>query len=667
MPSEPIRIGSTFGKAVAPRSRQKAGSRSTFAVSNRPVRDVVLGAYAACNLRVSGHVRSRAEFLQSSVTDRPDVWLPLIKAACHQLRKFSLEGGELDRSNILVSKYQFNRVDRARAFQLSLISRALPAATKKKCESTLADFIKTATVPSHHSFDPPVRFEALASYLKDGISGSFEDEEPGFPGSSSSYDFTRSQGGQAAAFVAALDPLTSERLKDTCSRQVSSFDRRLAKMLTRQSLEKFSSQETVNVMRIIPLAERGYKSRIVTCSQPSLVSRAHKARRFLWRIILRTPQISRHLGSPQSRIRVGPRGWIVSTDMNKATDEISHSSLAWFCLQFNIPPDLVYEGFFVDTGKEVLPYVRGCPMGMPCSWAILSLFHYMCFRAAGVNRFAIRGDDAIARLTHREWGRYRSLLKLIGFSLNLEKTFRSPDAGTFCEKCYHLKGEYLCLQPSFPLRILNPEDKTLAIRDIALTAKESMVDSFVVRRIFTHGMPSIFALAKKYGVPLFLPSFYGGLGFPPSRKTMTTQKQSDKIRWADTHGLSMPVQVTVTGNNMKKAVSKLSGLRYTSSANETCVHIERLISEVVQPASLLDILDGSRKEVKTSLHRFLKLLSRRYSEIPRARGSYRQRCSTLFDRQVLVSRASVKSTLKHVCMDNERPKESFGRSFFLNF
>nr|QIR30297.1 RNA-dependent RNA polymerase [Plasmopara viticola lesion associated narnavirus 18] len=609
--------------------------------------NVVLAAYAACGWKVRGACQQQA-YLISCYIARDWKFCFHVKAQCNLLRKYSLTGEPVG-SNLLVPWHRLHRLTRDEAWQLSLVARSLPAPKQSYLAREELRFVETATTPRHQPFVSTNRFDALAKYLVETDPTPQAFCEPGTPGGSSCFSHTRSQGGSAAAFAAELHPDDRSALS---SHDMGGRARARRKNALKRSLADFSKKKLKNVMRPIAIGERGCKARLVTCSDPHIVSRAHSERRRLWRIILRIPQISRHLGKPAARIRLDPYGSVVSTDMSKATDCFSHEALSWFCLQFNIDPSLVYSGFGVQPEGEdcVLDYARGAPMGMPCTWAILSLIHYMILRHVNCVEFAIRGDDAICRLGPQHWIQYRVLCQRFGLEINEKKTFLSSDRGTFCERMYTLVGDTLHLQPSMSLRIFNPEDKVGALRDSYSAGKDSLLPPDKVYRIFQYGMPWAFFLAKKYKVPKHLPTYYGGLGLPPRGGSRCTRRMAGRLRWIDTHGVPFPVILSVSGSAFKKL--QLDKLKFSVSTSNPCYHFDRIFTDTLNVATIQSIADGTYREFKLSPHKYLTALRKRWLSVPVAPCTGRRRYEHLYDRELLVSATSMEEVFGHKSLND---------------
>lgn len=401
-------------------------------------------------------------------------------------------------------------------------------------------------------------------------------------------------------------------------------------------------------MRPVALSERGNKCRLVTCSNPSHVSRAHGIRSRLFQGLFEIPEISRFLGKAPARIFVGHSGWLVSCDMSQATDTVKHSAAAWICSRLNIDPKLVFEGFLLETPEGVFRYLQGIPMGMPASWSILSVFHYLCLKAAGILNFAIRGDDAVFRTHEEKYQRYLSLVREVGFVMNLKKTFVSPSHATFCEEFYVLDGDFITKVPTVSLRVFNPEQISLSSIQESLSS-----DAYTPEKrhsIARLGAPYLFAFAKKYKVPAYLPTYYGGLGLPPKTARSSCNKRFEaKIRTIDTQGFNLPCIAAIRGPNSNRSSRGLAALRWSVSSDCRCTHYERLRSEMVMSSFLQDLKEGKAVRQPPSIPRQLRAQASAWSKV---HPSYSDGMSgrpylSLYGRQIYPVASDLESVFSH--------------------
>lgn len=477
------------------------------------------------------------------------------------------------------------------------------------------------------------------------------------PRSSATLFSSRAHHGATSDFVQTL---TTDELKaaDRSAALGTTRDRLMAKSMLNTAARRFSELPYSSDLTPVSVPERGYKCRVVTKSDPRLICRAHEERSRLWRILLRIPQISRNLGAIPRVIRVARTGILVSTDMSQATDALSHKALSWICLEFNIDSRLLYEFSVVEPGKDRVPYLRGCPMGTPVSWAVLSLLHYMILRTVTGNKyFAICGDDAIARMDMLTFNWYKDMLFSVGLELNLSKTFLSDSYGTFCEGYYKAsKGDrgLLSRLPAVPTRVFNPSesDWTSNIQQIFKEYVNLGVSLRKLNRATKVAFPHVYYMCRNYQVNPYLPTFLGGVGLPPPRDDCyLTVEEKAVYRWVCTHGTSFPIPNSMTGNHLKLLQPKLSAIKYSTSTIDPCPHVERVITDLTMAAEIADVSDGSRTERKFSMATVIRSMSRRYRLLPRAWGGDLRltKIIDVWNMELKASRASVRSATGHSC------------------
>jgi len=273
----------------------------------------------------------------------------------------------------------------------------------------------------------------------------------------------------------------------------------------------------------------------------------------------------------------------------------------------------------------------------------------MCMRSVGLRHFAVRGDDGIARMTNDQWLQYVETVESLGMSINKSKTFLSNTHGTFCEKFYVLKGSTLVVRPSLSVRIFNPEDKALVIRDMSRTVLDSQLPIERLHRAFSKGASWAFTLARRFKIPMYVPSTYGGMGLPPpSWKWKTHRDETFKIRWAATHGLSFGSQLIVGGRNVRAVASLLQGVVMSISTQNPCYQLPRLTMELLTPAAIADVAEGCRFERKLKPHKFCRELQKKWQSIPLAKGSRDYFYRDLFNHVLLPTQTSLKSALGHM-------------------
>jgi len=272
----------------------------------------------------------------------------------------------------------------------------------------------------------------------------------------------------------------------------------------------------------------------------------------------------------------------------------------------------------------------------------------MILRHTGARRFALRGDDAVARLTSRQFNSYKDLLDRFGMEINRKKTFFSTDSVTFCERMYMLRGEHLHIVPSLSLRFTNPELDGQVLRDLHMLFRESGLPVGRAHKCATIGAAYAFDLCKKFKVNPYLPSYYGGLGLPPPDEAAKASSfASSKVRYIDTHSIGLPVQLRFTGTETKKVSERFSELKYSVSTQEGCTHVEKFIADILLPACTQDMINESYREIKLTPTRFMRMIAKTFKDVPSHRGVRRRRYLDMWDRVVKVSTASTRKVFGH--------------------
>jgi len=312
-------------------------------------------------------------------------------------------------------------------------------------------------------------------------------------------------------------------------------------------------------------------------------------------------------------------------------------------------------------------------MGLPASWAILSLLHYMVFRSLGLRSFAIRGDDAIARMTESQWRRYQSLVSMIGFPVNKKKTFIDPKRGTFCERFYALDGDELKLQPSLGLRVCNPEGDIPA-RDQEVNWRDSLLSTTRCHRFARIACSDLFDLCSKFKLPKYAPSFYGGGGLPPPSETARCSPRFEAIaRTIDTQGIGLPPIIKQKGRASDRIEKILKTVKWSTSTQLTCPHVERMFNELLAPAGVEDCLNGTYSQKVFSKNRYFSMLKKSLSRVPPSfdAGMRGRRYIDMYQRTPLPTLASVQAAFDHRCRLKDaklgRSVTRFFPTFFLNF
>jgi len=515
-------------------------------------------------------------------------------------------------------------------YQLSRLGRALPYPDKATIDQSLNRWVQLCTDSSDKTlftadFSDRVleTFQGLASrYRRKTVKMAGYD----VVGHSACLEFNRKEGGRVTAFVehAARSSRTGKlnlrrrrvpgansvyeaRIGNERKQWVWNYVTPVSRRRYEPLARKFVEQPLQPSHGLVPVGvpELGNKVRVVTKSPAHLVSVAHSVRKVLYGVLKGIPQVQLGLdGSPPS-IPVGPASsnrLVVSADMSGATDTMYHPWLDLCCSLLGIDPRLTHREMTVNG----LPYTRGCPMGLPVSWLLLSLTHFsIAIVVDPQGRFCIRGDDLIAYWTKVQWETYRLLCEQVGFVLNLSKSFRAKRGGTFCEELYRHSGSYLRRVGTLPVRLFAqpPEKGTAPLLSLASTL-ETYASMGCSRELIykclelTQGPWLRFA--RSLGVHPALPVAFGGLGFPPRephrRLPYLVSRKVDAI--ATGAAVASPIFLLNTGRNMVALGKCLSKIHYRVTDNVNCPHLPLTVPSLMERAAVADLSEG-RKEVKS--------------------------------------------------------------------
>jgi hypothetical protein len=250
---------------------------------------------------------------------------------------------------------------------------------------------------------------------------------------------------------------------------------------------------------VLPVLEYGWKVRFVTKSPAELVRLGHAVRNRYYPLLLhpRMPETRDGLATDRCtgfvvRFEKGRR--VFSADFSNATDTIYVEVLDRVakvlgvginvlyghavnfrpkdhCCDVRYDRHHMYSGISVTckSGEDHLfSTQRGLYMGLPSSWTILSLIHFLIAkkvddmtpqRSVVISKktkkqrfrrrrlFRIRGDDLISYWTLLQIAEYRKICNSVGLILNEDKTLESQYRGTFCEEPWCLTELDGCLTP----------------------------------------------------------------------------------------------------------------------------------------------------------------------------------------------------------------------------
>jgi len=313
-----------------------------------------------------------------------------------------------------------------------------------------------------------------------------------------------------------------------------------ANMAWRSLGGEYTSPYEALKVRVIGLAERGWKARIVTAGVVDEQVRAHVLRDVFFPLLDRLPvahkgeadEIARCTKLSQKTVA----GWWLSTDLTAATDYgrrdvaaavwkgvlrglVSRGKLdeasaehGWREISALLGP---HEATYPDSSVHTT--TRGWLMGNPLTWLTLNLVHCGVLDAAGLLGSAVvKGDDALVRGSRGSLEEYLFIMEMAGFKINRSKTFWSRESGLFCEVAYSKEGpiETVPVKELFPLRV-----ESLAQLDQKLERFNQKQRSRIVRFVWASAQRSgLLKRCSDLGIPTSAPRCLGGLGLPHRRR-----------------------------------------------------------------------------------------------------------------------------------------------------
>jgi len=359
----------------------------------------------------------------------------------------------------------------------------------------------------------------------------------------------------------------------------------------------------------IAVKTHGLKIRGVTKNNPSRVVLAHLYRNKLFRIATTCRGTREALSDTPIVLSFGPRSeaQYYSIDLTKASDGLKLSWISRLCEIFELPPELVYD-FSVD-GIEVK---RGLFMGMPLTWPLLTITHYLiCSFVDPKGFWYLKGDDLVCYWTEIMFYRYKVLLRVVGLILNEKKTFVSKNHATFCEGFYRSFKHELRLVPNYPLRglIHKPRDGQF------IENCSNLAWSFVRRGLNRHKSFGLLELCYSYelakfrksGIQLFYPQYLGGLGLPPLDTEVKLTKGISRYVQGIYLGVYQAKKLYIapsSGPNVKFFFENyVNKIRYSYAVpkKERCNHIDSIIGEKTKRASANDSFFSPKQIKKASL------------------------------------------------------------------
>jgi hypothetical protein len=367
--------------------------------------------------------------------------------------------------------------------QLARLNRALPIATKTVCDKAI---VKHREVLTSDALPAPGALRIIAEFIRTrvyalALAPGFKlgKSQPKALGSAS-LSSTRSVGGQAADLGEAVP--TARIISGTDVQYEGTYDRygpygyrveyggapvTAGKLAWQQvCLERPDlGSDVVDVSRlpgarVVALAERGLKARVITAMETNEIVRGHALRDIFWPLVEAEPTFclsdDREVET-MGQLQVAPGDRICSTDMEAATDFapfITARAVWWGILLGLVDAKVLSRKVAEDVleeivqlhlgphrcesdGQEAFVSKRGWLMGHPLTWMTLSWLHFgVASSTVGSRSCALKGDDAVVVSSPEYIDQYLTLLERVGMKINRWKTFISKDSAVFCEASY---------------------------------------------------------------------------------------------------------------------------------------------------------------------------------------------------------------------------------------
>jgi hypothetical protein len=365
-----------------------------------------------------------------------------------------------------------------------------------------------------------------------------------------------------------------------------------------------------------PLAvpELGWKTRIVTKSDPILLSHAQTHRRRLFPMLVKKKHTvtSEALVDPElltikfRKPKRKPRSsyFIYSADFSKATDNLSQEVLLELSKALGIPTETLFSGMTVKGARVT----SGTPMGMPVGWTCLSYcVFFVCSVVDRTMQFRIKGDDVIALWTAAQIQSFQTLGARIGLLVN-EKTATHQTYGTFCEGDYVAtwNGCTCTLQrlPTFSLRSFVNDEPLSASAVGALIRRGVLPDTlnFLQRTFHKKWIDLCIGMA----VPLYGPRQFGCLDLCPRTLVSYCDTVTSRICRALNNGIPLFSErntLQQSGPLAKGVMDVVTQIvhrvdvQYDAEQSRYADYAETRIGTALATCSYLDVLGGTALKV----------------------------------------------------------------------
>lgn len=487
--------------------------------------------------------------------------------------------------------------------QASFVGRALPMGTDASCEKSVAQHYEDLS--SEFTSDRQLLLEAR--HWAHGWASRFLAEPVKMPASGlptlSSCSESKVKEGGVRGFASRLGVHPrAAALSDELSADLPPQD--VGSVISDLSLA-FHGIDLVDAglpaSEVIPIRERGLKVRVITKSPAGLHFLGHVMRKRL------LAGLRRDSSSSSPLVGVDDEGLIndfigasdeaiVSTDLSRATDllplDLVSAIVEGLGASGKIPPAEL-EVLRILTGPQDIHYPslpdsptirskRAILMGLPTSWAILSLIHLFWWDrsiktvalrrhiklkvAFALNRFKICGDDALFCGMHDVALQYSRYVERSGGFVSAGKHFvvrGVPKRAVFLERLYQFHSESGLITGGFrhkaiPLRgLVRPEvADTLRGHGSSLTLSSNLKLIFSIDSIWrshpggVQGLVSflrkrqhLYTISLELGLVNGVPMGFGGSGLPTPHLGLDALKRRYRGALSSLEGRSFPALV----------------------------------------------------------------------------------------------------------------------------
>nr|QIP68041.1 RNA-dependent RNA polymerase [Erysiphales narna-like virus 3] len=478
---------------------------------------------SAFGINVDRHPSARAFIRKRSkmFALEGDKFLKTFKKDCAAVRWVVYEG-TFDRSVLarVLPRCFSSCKKRVKLLQFIKIGRALPCLTDKK--AAMDAYYESISKPRYcGKAEALLLYKKLRPYRKPIPPATLVD----YCGTSSCKGFGRDVGGRSQFLrtkgVSFPNPARYNKY--------SSLNRVILRDFPSENCNSYKNEPLE--AESVALPEVGAKFRIITKNDPTQVAESHRVRKTYFPLLLsnKNTVVSEALRDPDLvELDLRPKGkksdfrkrQYYSADLSSATDYLSREAIVSVAEALGFDPDLAYA-----QRVDGRPCLSGTLMGLPASWTILSLVHYVLASSIDPDHcFRLKGDDLIAFWTKRQWEAYKFRMENVGFVINVTKSFIAKTFGNFCEVDYaekRIRG-VLHREPTYSVKSLatnlplSPEQWRLLLRLGAPLWKLS-----ALQRKFCSKW---YQAARRVGIDACAPPKLGGLGLCPSRLDRSVSK-----------------------------------------------------------------------------------------------------------------------------------------------